>query len=77
MKSRKIPLSFNSEIKEITKKIQQGWISTAVIESLIRHFTTSFCLRRSLIIPPDIFEVKKSFLLLEIPSKTKLLQKDS
>ena len=64
---RKIASKFNIEIRAIKAKYNKAGHPRRFIESVIRDFITPLDKDESLIIPPNMFAVKKPFLLLEIP----------
>ena len=66
-RSRKIALNFDIEIRAIKAKYNKAGYPRRFIESIIRDFITPLDEDESFIIPPNMFEVKKPFLLLEIP----------
>ena len=66
-RSRKIASNFDIEIRAIKTKYNKAGYLRRFIESVIRDFTTPLDKNESFIIPPNMFAVKKLFLLLEIP----------
>ena len=66
-RSRKIVSNFVIEIRAIKAKYNKPGYPRRFIESVSRDFITPLDKDESFIIPPNIFEEKKPFLLLEIP----------
>ena len=66
-RSRKTPSNFDIEIRVIKVKYNKSGYPRQFIESFIRYFITPLDKDESFIIPPNMFAVKKPFLLLEIP----------
>ena len=66
-RSRKIASNFDIEIRAIKAKYNKDGYPRRFIESVIRDFITPLDKDESFIISPNMFEVKKPFLLLEIP----------
>ena len=66
-RSRKIASNFDIEIRAIKAKYNKAGYPRRFIGSIIRDFITPLDKDESFIIPPNMFEVKKPFLLLEIP----------
>ena len=65
-RSRKIESNFDIEIRVIKAKYNKAGYPRRFIESVIRDFITLLDKDESFIIPPNMFEVKKPFLMLEI-----------
>ena len=66
-RSRKIESNFDMEIRTIKAKHIKAGYPRRLIESVIRDFITHLDKDESSIILPNMFEVKKLFLPLEIP----------
>ena len=66
-RSRKIASNFDIEITAIKAKYNKAGYPRRFIESIIRDFIAPLDKDETFIIPPNMFEVKKPFLLLEIP----------
>ena len=66
-RSRKIASNFDIEIRAIKAKHNKTKHPRQFIESVTRDFITPLDKDESFIIPPNMFAVKKPFLLLEIP----------
>ena len=66
-RSRKIASNFDIKIRAIKAKYNKAGYPRRFIESVIRDFITRLEKHESFIMPPNMFEVKKLFLLLEIP----------
>ena len=66
-RSRKLASNFDIEIRAIKAKYNKAGYRRRFIESVIRDFITPLDKDESFIILPNMFAVKKPFLLLEIP----------
>ena len=66
-RSRKIASNLDIEIRAIKAKYNKAGYPRRFIESVIRDFITPLDKDESFIIPPNMFALKKPFLLLEIP----------
>ena len=65
-RSRKVASNLDIEIRAIKAKYNKAGYPRRFIESVIRDFMTPLDKDESFIIPPNMFAVKKPFLLLEI-----------
>ena len=65
-RSRKIASNFDIKIRAIKAKYNKVGYLRQFIQSVIRDFITPLDKGESFIIPPNMFGVKKSFLLIEV-----------